>query len=57
MYLGFLTVIIKRFDIIDMQNYFLSATLDRSKGKTYDAMKHLVKEAIPAARKASIRVI
>jgi len=43
--------------IIDMQNYFLSATLGRSKGKGTDAMKHLVEEAIPAARKASIRVI
>jgi hypothetical protein len=43
--------------IVDMQNYFLSEALGRAKGAGHKALEHLVKYAIPACRKASIRII
>lgn len=43
--------------IIDMQNYFLSEALGKTKGAGHAACDRLVKYAIPAARKAGIRVV
>jgi len=44
--------------IIDMQNFFLSPAFNRDPhGPGHSAMKNLVETAIPAARKAGIRVI
>ena len=43
--------------IIDMQNYFLSPALGRAKGAGHAATDQLVKYAVPAARKAGIRVV
>ncbi|KAF2477419.1 isochorismatase family protein [Lindgomyces ingoldianus] len=43
--------------IIDMQNFFLSASFGRSRGAGHAACDQLVTQAIPAARKAGIRVI
>lgn len=44
--------------IIDMQNFFLSPLLGRSRdGKGIEASAALVKDAIPACRKAGIRII
>jgi nicotinamidase-related amidase len=43
--------------IIDMQNFFLSESFGRGKGAGHRACDNLVNHAIPAARKADIRVI
>ncbi|USW52764.1 Putative isochorismatase [Septoria linicola] len=43
--------------IVDMQNYFLSPALGRSKGAGHAAVDQLIQHAIPAARKAGIRVV
>lgn len=43
--------------IIDMQNYFLSEALGRGKGAGHKACDELVQYAVPAARKAGIRII
>lgn len=43
--------------IIDMQNYFLSPALGRSQGAGHTAADQLMQYAIPAARKAGIRVV
>jgi nicotinamidase-related amidase len=43
--------------VIDMQNYFLSSALGRAKGAGHAALDQLVEYAIPACRKAGIRVI
>ncbi|KAK5743140.1 hypothetical protein LTR17_002901 [Elasticomyces elasticus] len=43
--------------IIDMQNFFLSPAFGRTKGAGHAALDQLVQHAIPAARKAGIRVI
>ncbi|KAF2180735.1 isochorismatase family protein [Zopfia rhizophila CBS 207.26] len=43
--------------IIDMQNFFLSESFGRSRGAGHAACDQLIKHAIPAARKAGIRVI
>jgi nicotinamidase-related amidase len=43
--------------IIDMQNFFLSPALGRSKGAGHAASEQLIQHAIPAARKAGIRII
>ncbi|KAK1919207.1 hypothetical protein P3342_008931 [Pyrenophora teres f. teres] len=44
--------------IIDMQNFFLSEAFGRNqKGPGHAACEQLVKHAIPAARKAGIRII
>lgn len=43
--------------IIDMQNYFLSPSFGRSKGTGHIAMDNLLENAIPAARKAGIRIV
>jgi nicotinamidase-related amidase len=43
--------------IIDMQNFFLSPALGRAKGAGHDACEQLIQHAIPAARKAGIRII
>jgi nicotinamidase-related amidase len=43
--------------IIDMQNFFLSSAFGRQKGAGHAACEQLVKHAIPAARKAGIRII
>ncbi|KAF2206863.1 hypothetical protein CERZMDRAFT_52272 [Cercospora zeae-maydis SCOH1-5] len=43
--------------IIDMQNYFLSPALGRSKGAGHAAAEQLIRHAIPAARKHGIRVV
>jgi nicotinamidase-related amidase len=43
--------------IIDMQNFFLSPALGRSRGAGHAACDQLIKYAIPAARKAGIRII
>ena len=44
--------------IIDMQNFFLSTALGRpADGQGNKAKEHLLKKAIPAARKAGIRII
>ena len=43
--------------IIDMQNFFLSPALGRAKGNGHKALDQLVQNAIPACRKAGIRVV
>jgi nicotinamidase-related amidase len=43
--------------IIDMQNFFLSPAFGRSEGAGHAACKQLIDHAIPAARKAGIRII
>ena len=43
--------------IIDMQNFFLSPAFGRTKGAGHAALDQLVEHAIPAARKAGMRVI
>ena len=43
--------------IIDMQNFFLSPAFGRGKGAGHAACDQLVQHAIPAARKAGVRVI
>ena len=43
--------------VIDMQNYFLSPALGRARGAGHEALDQLVQHAIPACRKAGIRVI
>lgn len=43
--------------IIDMQNFFLSESFGRGKGTGHAACDTLIKLAIPAARKAGIRII
>ncbi|KAF2030706.1 Isochorismatase hydrolase [Setomelanomma holmii] len=43
--------------IIDMQNFFLSEAFGKSKGPGHAACDQLVRNAIPAARKAGIRII
>lgn len=43
--------------IIDMQNFFLSESFGRGKGAGHAACDALIKHALPAARKAEIRVI
>ena len=43
--------------IIDMQNYFLSEALGRSRGQGHEASENLIKHAIPAARKAGMQII
>ncbi len=43
--------------IIDMQNFFLSTAMGRSKGEGHAAEETLLKHGIPAARKAGIRVM
>lgn len=43
--------------IIDMQNFFLSSAFGRTKGAGHNALTELVNHAIPAARKAGIRVV
>ncbi|KAK8202139.1 hypothetical protein M8818_005665 [Zalaria obscura] len=43
--------------IIDMQNFFLSESFGRKKGAGHAASEKLQKFAIPAARKAGIRII
>lgn len=43
--------------IIDMQNFFLSPSLGRKKGEGHKAEAALIQHAIPAARKAGIRIV
>ncbi|KAG8627370.1 hypothetical protein KVT40_004853 [Elsinoe batatas] len=43
--------------IIDMQNFFLSPALGRTQGAGHAAAKKLEEYAIPAARKAGVRVV
>jgi nicotinamidase-related amidase len=43
--------------IIDMQNFFLSSAFGRTRGAGHAACEQLIQHAIPAARKAGIRVI
>lgn len=43
--------------IIDMQNFFLSSAMGRTRGAGHDALDQLVQYAVPAARKAGIRII
>jgi nicotinamidase-related amidase len=43
--------------IIDMQNFFLSPAFGRAKGAGHHACAQLIQHAIPAARKAGIRII
>lgn len=43
--------------IIDMQNFFLSEAIYKKKGAGHAACDKLIKYAIPAARKAGIRVV
>jgi nicotinamidase-related amidase len=43
--------------IIDMQNFFLSESFGRGKGAGHTACTNLIVHAIPAARKAGIRVV
>lgn len=43
--------------IIDMQNYFLSEALGRSKGAGHAACEQLIKYAIPAARKMGMKIV
>lgn len=43
--------------IIDMQNFFLSPAFGRTKGAGHAALEQLVQHAIPAARKAGMRII
>lgn len=43
--------------VIDMQNFFLSPAFGRTQGAGHAALDQLVQHAIPAARKAGIRII
>lgn len=43
--------------IIDMQNFFLSPALGKERGPGHEALDQLVQNAVPAARKAGVRVI
>ncbi|EMF10559.1 isochorismatase family protein [Sphaerulina musiva SO2202] len=43
--------------VIDMQNYFLSPVLGRTKGAGHAAVDQLIEYAVPAARRAGIRVV
>jgi len=43
--------------IIDMQNFFLSAAMGRSRGEGHEAEDVLLKVGIPAARKAGIQIV
>ncbi|KAK5174590.1 uncharacterized protein LTR77_001671 [Saxophila tyrrhenica] len=43
--------------VIDMQNYFLSSALGRAKGAGHAAVNQLVEHAVPACRKAGVRII
>ncbi|KAK3067314.1 hypothetical protein LTR53_015896 [Teratosphaeriaceae sp. CCFEE 6253] len=43
--------------IIDMQNFFLSPAFGRAKGAGHAALDQLVQHAVPAARKAGMRII
>ena len=43
--------------VIDMQNFFLSPALGKTKGPGHDAVEQLKMNAVPACRKAGIRVI
>lgn len=43
--------------IIDMQNFFLSAAIGRLEGEGHKAETELLKEGIPAARKAGIQIV
>lgn len=43
--------------IIDMQNFFLSEAFGRTRGPGHRAVDQLAQHAIPAARKAGIRVV
>ncbi|KAF2819407.1 Isochorismatase hydrolase [Ophiobolus disseminans] len=43
--------------IIDMQNFFLSPAFGRRRGAGHSACDQLIQHAIPAARKAGIRII
>ncbi|PSK51693.1 hypothetical protein B9Z65_2960 [Elsinoe australis] len=43
--------------IVDMQNFFLSSALGRKTGHGHTAAAQLAQHAIPAARKAGIRVV
>jgi nicotinamidase-related amidase len=43
--------------IIDMQNFFLSPAFGRAKGAGHAALDQLVQYAVPAARRAGIRII
>ena len=43
--------------VIDMQNYFLHSALGRARGAGHAATDQLIEHAIPACRKAGIRVI
>ena len=43
--------------VVDMQNFFLSAALGRAKGAGHAATDQLLEHAIPACRRAGIRVV
>ena len=43
--------------VVDMQNYFLNEALGRAKGNGHKALDQLVDHAVPACRKAGIRVV
>lgn len=43
--------------IIDMQNFFLSTSLGRTRGQGHEAEEVLLKHGIPAARKAGIQIL
>jgi len=43
--------------VVDMQNFFLSEALGRKRGAGHTACENLVKYAIPAARKAGMRIV
>lgn len=43
--------------IIDMQNFFLSPAFGRTRGAGHEALDQLMDHAIPAARKAGIRIV
>ncbi|KAM3504122.1 hypothetical protein MY11210_008474 [Beauveria gryllotalpidicola] len=43
--------------IIDMQNFFLSAAMERRRGEGHEAETVLLEQGIPAARKAGIQVV
>lgn len=43
--------------VIDFQNFFLSPALGRSKGAGHDALHQVVENAVPACRKAGVRII
>lgn len=43
--------------VIDMQNFFLSPALGKKRGAGHAAVEQLVQHAVPAARKAGVRVV